>query len=87
MYYLNRDAFVFTVMGFTGKEAAAWKLCYIQEFNRMENYIRSRQEQIPQMSQTKIVAFLATKQVENEQRLDALESSVQLNFDTCKEVA
>ena len=85
MYYLNRDAFVFTVMGFTGKEAAVWKLRYIQEFNRMENYIRSQQEQTPQMSQTEIVAFLATKQVENEQRLDALERSVQLNFDTCKE--
>lgn len=85
MYYLNRDAFVFTVMGFTGKEAAAWKLRYIQEFNRMENYIRSQQEQAPQMSQTEIVAFLAAKQVENEQRLEALERSVQLNFDTCKE--
>ena len=37
MYYLNRDAFAFVVMGFTGKDAALWKWRYIQEFNRMES--------------------------------------------------
>ena len=26
MYYLNRDAFTFVVMGFTGEKAAIWKL-------------------------------------------------------------
>lgn len=36
LYYLNRDAFTFVVMGFTGKKAAQFKWAYIQEFNRME---------------------------------------------------
>ena len=41
MYYLNRDAFAFVVMGFTGKDAALWKWNYIQEFNRMEAALQS----------------------------------------------
>lgn len=36
MYLLNRDGFVFVVMGFTGEKAAQLKWAYIQEFNRME---------------------------------------------------
>ena len=44
LYYLNRDAFTFTVMGFTGEKAAAWKWRYIQAFNRMEEELRRRQE-------------------------------------------
>ena len=36
MYYLNRDALSFVIMGFTGEKAALWKWRYIQEFNRME---------------------------------------------------
>ena len=36
MYYLNRDACAYIIMGFTGEKAALWKWKYIQEFNRME---------------------------------------------------
>ena len=36
MYYLNRDAFSFVVMGFTGEKAAEFKWKYIQAFNKME---------------------------------------------------
>ena len=36
MYYLNRDAFSFVVMGFTGEKAAEFKWKYIQAFNAME---------------------------------------------------
>ncbi|MBQ3727342.1 MAG: Rha family transcriptional regulator [Selenomonadaceae bacterium] len=39
MYLLNRDGFMFVVMGFTGKKAAELKWNYIQEFNRMEQKI------------------------------------------------
>lgn len=37
MYEMTKDGFVFLVMGFTGKKAAAFKEAYIAEFNRMEN--------------------------------------------------
>ena len=36
MYYLNRDAFSFVVMGFTGEKAVEFKWKYIQAFNKME---------------------------------------------------
>ncbi|MGT3282393.1 Rha family transcriptional regulator [Yersinia enterocolitica] len=35
-YEMTKDGFVFLVMGFTGKKAAAFKEAYINEFNRME---------------------------------------------------
>ena len=46
MYYINRDGFVFLVMGFTGKKAAEWKWKYIQAFNQMEAYINFRKADI-----------------------------------------
>ncbi|WP_050747578.1 Rha family transcriptional regulator [Sodalis glossinidius] len=36
MFKMTKDGFVFLVMGFTGKKAAAFKEAYIAEFNRME---------------------------------------------------
>jgi len=39
-YTLTRDGFVFLCMGFTGKEAAAWKEKYIAAFNAMEAQLR-----------------------------------------------
>ncbi|HAK3332663.1 TPA: Rha family transcriptional regulator [Salmonella enterica] len=36
-YEMTKDGFVFLVMGFTGKKAAAFKEAYIAEFDRMEN--------------------------------------------------
>ncbi|MGL9724503.1 Rha family transcriptional regulator [Sodalis sp. (in: enterobacteria)] len=35
-YEMTKDGFVFLVVGFTGKKAAAFKEAYIAEFNRME---------------------------------------------------
>ena len=43
-YLLTRDGFGFAVMGFTGEEAATWKLAYIKAFNKMEQALR---EQVP----------------------------------------
>lgn len=37
MYEITKNGFVFLVMGFTGKKAAAFKEAYIAEFDRMEN--------------------------------------------------
>ncbi|HIG9583300.1 TPA: Rha family transcriptional regulator, partial [Escherichia coli] len=35
-YQITKNGFVFLVMGFTGKKAAAFKEAYIAEFDRME---------------------------------------------------
>lgn len=40
MYYMNRDGFTLLVMGYTGKEALRFKLDFIKQYNRMEEYIR-----------------------------------------------
>lgn len=42
-YSLTRDAFSLLAMGFTGKEALAWKVKYIEAFNAMEAEIARRQ--------------------------------------------
>ncbi len=46
MYYMNRDGFSLLVMGFTGKEAIAWKMKYIEAFNRMEYLLAQKQTQV-----------------------------------------
>lgn len=43
-YLMNRDAFCFIVMGFTGKKAFEWKLKYIEAFNAMEAELRKQYE-------------------------------------------
>lgn len=40
-YSVTRDGFTFLAMGFTGKEAAAWKEKFIAAFNMMENRVIS----------------------------------------------
>ncbi|EES3274457.1 transcriptional regulator [Escherichia coli] len=40
MYQITKNGFVFLVMGFTGKKAAAFKETYIAEFDRMEAELR-----------------------------------------------
>lgn len=42
-YLMNRDGFTFIAMGFTGKEADAWKWKYIDAFNAMEKIITEKQ--------------------------------------------
>ncbi|MGN8091629.1 Rha family transcriptional regulator [Methylobacterium sp. 22177] len=42
-YLVDRDGFALLVMGFTGDAALAWKLDYLEAFNRMEAMIWSRQ--------------------------------------------
>ncbi|OGV45182.1 MAG: hypothetical protein A2017_06485 [Lentisphaerae bacterium GWF2_44_16] len=43
-YQVTRDGFVFLVMGFTGKKAAACKEAYIKAFNLMEDKLRNIME-------------------------------------------
>ncbi|MBF0192084.1 MAG: Rha family transcriptional regulator [Magnetococcales bacterium] len=41
MFHITRDGFAFLAMGFTGKEAAQWKECFLETFNRMEQSLRA----------------------------------------------
>ncbi|EFA4608817.1 transcriptional regulator [Escherichia coli] len=47
MYQITKNGFVFLVMGFTGKKAAAFKEAYIAEFDRMEAELRQNNAQSP----------------------------------------
>lgn len=49
MYNITKDGFVFLAMGFTGKEAAAWKERFIAAFNALEAQLLARMaaDQIP----------------------------------------
>jgi Rha family phage regulatory protein len=40
MYRITRDGFAFLAMGFTGREAAAWKEKFISAFGKMERELR-----------------------------------------------
>lgn len=71
MYYMTRDGFSLLVMGFTGKSALEWKLKYIEAFNRMEKKLRDPQP----MSTAQLFAMQARLNLEQEQRLKALEAS------------
>lgn len=42
-YIITKDGFVFLVMGYRGRKAAAFKEAYIKRFNDMEDYIKSVQ--------------------------------------------
>lgn len=39
---MSRDGFTLLAMGFTGKKALAFKLKYIEQFNRMEEELKQR---------------------------------------------
>lgn len=43
-YHLTHDGFAFLAMRFTGKEAMAWQIAFIQAFNALEAELRARVE-------------------------------------------
>ncbi|HBC1013330.1 TPA: Rha family transcriptional regulator [Escherichia coli] len=62
MYQITKNGFVFLVMGFTGKKAAAFKEAYIAEFDRMEaelhqNHTSPTDKIIPGDGHTLVVHF------------------------------
>ncbi|STN83120.1 Rha family phage regulatory protein [Escherichia coli] len=62
MYQITKNGFVFLVMGFTGKKAAAFKEAYIAEFDRMEAELRQNNtppadKMIPGDGRTLVVHF------------------------------
>jgi Rha family phage regulatory protein len=44
LFDMSRDGFTLLAMGFTGKTALAFKVRYIEEFNRMEVQLRAHVE-------------------------------------------
>jgi len=46
MFLMDRDGFSLLVMGFNGDKALAWKLKYIEVFNRMEAELMKRQANV-----------------------------------------
>lgn len=46
-YEMTRNGFIFLVMGFTGKKAAAFKEAYIAEFDRMETELQKSATALP----------------------------------------
>lgn len=75
MYYLNRDAFTFVVMGFTGEKAAIWKWKYIQAFNRMEEAIRKQQQTVKPMTTLAKFRMILEIEEDHEKRISNLEDS------------
>ncbi len=45
MYYLTRDGFAYLAMGFTGQEAALWKVRFINLFNAMARELKESTEE------------------------------------------
>ena len=74
MYYMNRDGFSLLAMGFTGKKALEFKLKFIEEFNRMEKYIKENDEFPLQQSQNNLeqveTAMVALKHMSEIMRWD-----------------
>ena len=51
-YRLTRDGFTLLAMGFTGKKALAFKLAYIDAFNRMERELYGKTVSLPHLITT-----------------------------------
>lgn len=61
MYTVTKDGFMFLAMGFTGKEAAAWKERFITAFNAMEAELLARIQaaQVPAPADTLFLSHSA----------------------------
>ncbi|ABK60394.1 phage antirepressor Ant [Clostridium novyi] len=70
-YLLTRDGFTFIVMGFTGAKADAWKLKYIEAFNKMEKVLKTKQ--LSPMEQLKLQYEVIE---EHEEKLSSIETKV-----------
>jgi Rha family phage regulatory protein len=72
MFLMDRDGFSLLVMGFTGNKALAWKLKYIEAFNRMEAELMKRQANVlPDFTNPVEAARAWADQVEQKMALEA----------------
>lgn len=73
MYIMNRDGFSLLVMGFTGKKAMAFKLEYIEAFNKMEQTLK---QQTPQLSTIDILKLTVQSLDEQQKQLEEVKRDV-----------
>ena len=90
-YLLTKDGFSFLVMGFTGAKADAWKLKYIEAFNKMEQAIKERSSRpLSAMDQLRlqyqVLEEHGGKIVQIEGKIDDLENNLPLFNVECKEL-
>lgn len=85
MYQMTRDGFTLLAMGFTGKEALAWKLKYIAAFNLMEERLRAEEVRaaMPAMDarMMEAAARLMNSRVDAAKLLMKLGDMAALNYD------
>lgn len=62
-YRLTRDGFTLLAMGFTGKKALAFKLAYIDAFNRMETELQKPAYDPDQVALAHRTALVATTEI------------------------
>ena len=69
MYIMNRDGFSLLVMGFTGDRALAFKLDFIEAFNKMESHIQNGGFQVPtSFSEALLLAAKQAERIETQQK-------------------
>ncbi|ALY08007.1 putative regulatory protein [Exiguobacterium phage vB_EauS-123] len=73
MVVMNKKGFSLLAMGFTGEKALEFKLAFLDEFERMEQQLRSN---VPVLSPTEITLRLAQQQVDQEQRIVRIEQAI-----------
>lgn len=71
-FIMNKDAFTLLAMGFTGAKAVEFKIKYINEFNRMEDELKSQQAK--QLSLAESVLESVKLIVAHERQLSLLET-------------
>ena len=82
MYLLDRDAFAYYVMSFTGKKASKWKLDFIKAFNEMEQALKERQQQKLPSNPMEILELVFQAQKEQNKKLEEVETKVKVLEDT-----
>lgn len=75
MYYMNRDGFSFIAFGFTGKKADAFKLKYIEAFNRMEKAIKEERIQLPS-DPMKVLELIFEANKNTDKKVDRIDKDV-----------
>ena len=73
-YLLDRDAFSYYVMSFTGEKASQWKLAYIKAFNEMEKELLVRNQP---MSIEDMIIAQATSVKELKSKVEAVSTKVE----------
>lgn len=81
VYLLTRDGFTLLAMGFTGKEALAWKVKYIEAFNAMEQQLTAQKptciedvliQSLQEMKEVKLQIAATNKRVDDIREVVAL---------------